>query len=161
MLSWKFQEDPTSLGWDRHTDMAGSRDLCASKNSQITTFLSLVTKNMQLNHKSHRIKSFATPSMVICSNIDIQSWAESPQWWAESTTDLLNSAEFRCSEENWSCSGWYPELIYSVGMLTMLAWAHVAIRSSASHRDWPKAICCSVPHPPQGLGFLAHSAKKL
>ena len=38
---------------------------------------------MQLRNKSHRIKIFATPSMVIFSNIDIQSWAGSPQRWAE------------------------------------------------------------------------------
>ena len=30
------------------------------------------------------------------------------------TTNLLNRAEFGCSEENESCSGGYPELIYSV-----------------------------------------------
>ena len=30
------------------------------------------------------------------------------------TTDLLNS-EFGCSEENESCSGGYPELIYAFG----------------------------------------------
>ena len=29
------------------------------------------------------------------------------------TTDLLNSEEFGCSEENLSCSGGYAELIYS------------------------------------------------
>ena len=31
------------------------------------------------------------------------------------STDLLNSAEFGGSKENESCSGGYPELIYSVG----------------------------------------------
>ena len=31
------------------------------------------------------------------------------------TTDVLNSAGFGCTEENESCSGKYPELIYSVG----------------------------------------------
>ena len=30
------------------------------------------------------------------------------------TTDLFNSAEFGCSEENKSCSRGYPELIYSI-----------------------------------------------
>ena len=30
------------------------------------------------------------------------------------TTDLLNIAKFGCSDENDSCSGGYPELIYSV-----------------------------------------------
>ena len=33
-----------------------------------------------------------------------------------STTALLSSAEFGCSEENQSCSGGYPELINSVGV---------------------------------------------
>ena len=30
------------------------------------------------------------------------------------TTDLPNSTEFECSEENESCSGGYPKFIYSV-----------------------------------------------
>ena len=30
------------------------------------------------------------------------------------TTDLLNSAEFGCGEENQSCSGGYPQLIYAI-----------------------------------------------
>ncbi len=39
------------------------------------------------------------------------------------TTNLLNRAEFGCSEENESCSGGYLELIYSV--MHMLASMHV------------------------------------
>ena len=38
------------------------------------------------------------------------------------TTDLLNSAEFGCSEENQSYSGGYPELIYIV--MHVLAGTH-------------------------------------
>ena len=44
--------------------------------------------------------------------------------FGQNCIDLLNSAEIGCSEENWSFSGGYPELIYSAKGINLLAWAH-------------------------------------
>ena len=48
------------------------------------------------------------------------------------TTYISNNAEFGCSEENESCLGGFPELIYSVGGMTLLS----KIRLKATNREW-------------------------
>ena len=52
------------------------------------------------------------------------------------TTDLLNSAEFGCSEENESCSGGFPELIYSVRGRWIWPEAHKAHIGGPSDNHW-------------------------
>ena len=57
------------------------------------------------------------------------------------TTDLPNGAELGCSEENESCSGGYPEVIYSVWGMKIGSEAQIGARPPFGQGQ-------------QGLGFI-------
>ena len=85
---------------------------------------------MKLKNKSHEIKK-VLPCLPMSSESiwEIKNWPEAHSGGPKAhhcqpTTDLLNSAEFGCSEENERCSGGYPELIYSAGGIKIGLEAH-------------------------------------
>ena len=90
-------------------------------------------------------------TMLACAHIAVQIGRKAHSGGPRANHCFLNSAEFWCSDENETCSGGYLELIYSVWGMTMLVCLDFAIRSCAPHRDWPKAVHCSITCPPQGL----------
>ena len=73
------------------------------------------------------------------------------------TTDLLNNAQFGCSEENESCWGGYPELIYGVGgwicfPLHMLACMHGGRLVTCSTDVWTTHPS---PHRDKDFGHIS------
>ena len=110
--------------------------ILATRGQKVTFFAFLATILPNLNkiksdlHQTFRSGSWWS-SKVIQTNRCMQNWARGPQWCAwRTTTDLLNRTEFDCSEENQSCSGGYPDLIFSVGGCTCL---HVCTPIIQSH----------------------------
>ena len=76
-------------------------------------FLTPGGRNMQYRKKSNEIKKI---HHILQGHLKLQD---------RSTTDLLNSAEFGCSEENESCSGGYPEFNYIAGENVCACMCHV------------------------------------
>ena len=110
-------------------------------------FSTLLDKIYNLGKKIENLK--------IKTKKGMEDWARGPQWWAQPTTDLLNSADFGWSEENQSWSGGYPELIYSVCGMHVLAWAFAdpGCFVTCPHSGVLKAARHSVRCPTQGLEF--------
>ena len=96
------------------------------KNGKNSNLFTPGGQNITLSNESHEIQKIVTPSNVIGTNMNIKNGPEvhSGGPSCRPTTDLPNSAEFGCSEQNESCSKGYPELIHSDGGIKIGPEAH-------------------------------------